>query len=332
MSSGVVVGILVTVGTVIALALIANGDSTSFFMLDAAFRNVGAWAEHVHVERLSLPDATAPQYARILTAAARIATGLLAGLLFASSAVPARRFAALDFELCRRYLRGGEGVKGDVYALPKPTHWLALAVALDHVLPVAALATFSWGRPSDAAEPFGALRVGSFVGVVALRLALSRARLQAYLDTAVAHFRSFWAERRTSAGGDLEAGNRLRTRAVTTYYHLSTLGCLHSFGPVVLLTLALVARRSGGLSLGICAAPVSVDRVSLAVAAREILSFLAWYYLAAHAVFSTLSLSVDTLVERLDPPRRPPSDGAGGAALSSSERRKLRRRQAAKEA
>lgn len=328
MSSGPITAILFIFGTVLALALIANGDSENLFMLDSAFANINAWAEYTHVERLSFSEETAPQYARTLTIAARVGMAVMAGLLFASTAVPARRFASLDFELRSRYIRDEDEAKADVYALPKPSQWLMLALALDYALPVLAVSSFLFGRPADAHEPFDPYRISSFVVVVMLRMCLSRVRLQAYLDTGVTQFRNFWAERRSSPGGDLEAGQRLRTRAVTTYYYISTLGSLYTFGPVVGLMLALIAKRSGGLSLGVCSESASaVERMSLTVAAREIFSFLAWYYFAAYAVFSTLSFGFDALVEWIDPAPKKTAGDAGSEAISSSERRKLRRQQ-----
>lgn len=329
MTSPAITGMLLSVGTVLALALIANGDSNSFFMLDSAFANIHAWAEHVHVERLSLEVSSAPRYARTFTTIARVGTAFMAGLLFTSTAVPARRFSNLDYEMRSRYLRDEEESKADVYALPKPSQLLMVMLALDYVLPVLALTTFLFGRPADALEPFDPARVCYFVGAVSLRILLTRVRLQAYLDSAVTQFRNFWMERRTSPGGDVEAGQRLRTRVVTTYYYISTLGSLYTFGPVVGLMLSLIAKRSGGLSLGICDDPASaVERMSLTVAAREIFSFLAWYYFAAYALFSTLSFGFDALVEWAEPP--PPlsaTDGGSSEGMSSSERRKLRREQ-----
>jgi hypothetical protein len=326
MSSGVIVCVPFVIGTVFALAVIANGDSENFFLLDSAFANINAWAVYIHVERLSLPAESAPKYARMITTAARIGTGVMAGLLFASTAVPARRFGALDYELLKRYVRDVEEEKADVYALPKPSQLLMLALALDYLVPIAVLSSFAMGRPADPLEPYAPWRIVSLVAVVVLRLSLSRVRLQTYLDTGVTQYRNFWAERRSSPGSDFEAGQRLRTRAVTVYYYISTLGSLYIFGPVVGLMLALIAKRSGDLKLGVCSvAALAVERMSLTVAAREIFSFLAWYYFAAYALFSTFSFAFDTLVERFDPPQKLPSDVVDG--ISSSDRRKLRRQQ-----
>lgn len=330
MTSRAITGILLCIGTVLALALIANGDSSSFFMLDSAFANINAWAQHVHVERLSLDATTAPQYAHTITTIARVGTALMAGLLFTSTAVPARRFSSLDYELRNRYVRDDDESNADVYALPKPSQFLMAMLALDYLLPILALATFLFGRPTDALEPFDPYRICYFAGAVSLRICLTRVRLQAYLDTGVTQFRNFWLERRSSPGGDLEAGQRLRTRVVTVYYYISTLGSLYTFGPVVGLMLSLIAKRSGGLSLGICNDPASaVERMSLTVAAREIFSFLAWYYFAAYTAFSTMSFGFDALVEWADPP--PPMSAfegvGGGENKSSSERRKQRRQQ-----
>lgn len=323
MSSTSLMGVLFALGTLTGLAIIANGDNPSFFLLGSAFRNVSAWTAHIHVDVLDLPLASSELYVRSFTTISRLVTGIIAGFLFASTAVPARRFATIDYELYRRYLREDEEEREDAYALAKPTQWLVSLLSLDYVLPIIAAWAFLFGRRDDAPKWHEAAKVMSLAGAMALRICLVRVRLQSYLDSAVSHFRNFWVERRL---GDKQAGGRLRVRVVSTYYYLVRIAALYLCGPVVGLTLGLLAKRSGGMSLGLCRAASTVERrLPLDVAAREVFSFLAWVSVAGYSFFATGSFALDLVMDSIRPPPRMAHDGAAGVISSASERRRLKR-------
>lgn len=325
MSSSVVIGVLVALGTLASLAVIANGDATSFFLLGAAFRNISVWASHIHLDVLALPAESSEKYVRIVTTSSRVLTAFLAGLLFACTAVPARRFATMDYELYKRYVRDEDEEREDAYALSKPTRWLVLLLSLDYVLPVLAVTAFCVRQPENAPEWYEAAKVVLLAATLVLRICLVRVRLQSYLDTAVSHFRNFWLERRA---GDKQADGRLRVRVVSTYYYMVRIAALYMFVPVVGLTLALLAKRSGGMSLGLCKVASSVQRrLPLDVAGRELFSFLAWVNVAGYAFFAISSFVLDTLMDSLRPPPRMAHDGAAGVISSASERRRLKRMQ-----
>lgn len=335
LASGALTACLVAVGAVVALGAIANGDG--IFRFAAAFAALGAWARSVHVVKLGLGDSSgggdADFYAGLVVAIAKVATGVVAGVLFASTAVPARRFAALDFDLYRRYRRDEDAERDDVYALPKPRHWLMLALGVDHFLALAVLLAAA-GRTGDGTGD-ARLAVG-FAAVVALRLLLVRTRLQSYLDGAITHFRNFWVEERSSKDGEVEAGSRLRTNVVLTYYYICQIGCLVTFGPVVGLMLAMIAKRSGGLDLGVTCKFVvgdlferkpapEVAPVSVEVWARETFLFLACVYFASYAFFSMMSFVIDAIFEWAQKPSLQAIEVPSGAPMSSSMRRKARR-------
>jgi Predicted transmembrane protein 161AB len=323
MSSIVVFAGIGLVAAVFALAAIANGDSAYFFLLDSAFADLKAWSEFMLVERFSVGEQNATRHASRMALVARICTSLLAGILTACLAVPARRFARYDYDIYQRYRRDDGEEADDPYSLQKPTHWLILAIAVDHFLPISALCSFIAAGPRGSELAYHPGSLALMIAVVVLRLALGRVRLQMYLDGAVNAFREFSSDK---SGGILEAGQRVRVRTMSTSFYLPTVGCMYICGPILSLMLTLTAKRSGNMSFGACRLPSAVPPVNLLQTAREVVGFLAWIAVFAHSTFSLLSLGLDAFLDYVDPQTKK-SDITPGRIVNASTRRRLRRMQ-----
>jgi Predicted transmembrane protein 161AB len=315
------IGIVSAVG---ALATIANGDTVYLFQLDSGFGGLKAWIEFMLIERFSVGELKALRHALRFTTAARVLVSLLGGGLAACLAVPARRFARYDYDLYQRYRRNDEDISEDPYTLPRPTHWVILGLALDHILPLVALGSFVTAKPHVPEPSFRPLSLALMTAALVLRLGLGRIRLQAYLDGAINAFREFSEER---SGKILEAGRNVRVRTLSTYYFLPTVGCMYTCGPIITLMLALTAKRSGNMTFGLCRLPKSVAPVNLHQSSGEIIGFLAWFAMSAHSLFSFLSLGLDALLDYADPATKR-ADNAPGRTFKASTRRRLRRMQA----
>jgi hypothetical protein len=275
----------------------------------------------VLVEQLSVGELAAARHAARLTLSARLLTALFVGVLTGALAVPARRFAKYDYDLYSRYRRDDEDESEDLYGLEKPKHWLILLLVLDHALPPFALASFVVSRSRSPESSYSSLCIALLVGLVLLRLALARPRFQIYLDGAASAFRDFAKDK---TGGVMDAGQRVRVRVLSTHYFLPTVGCMYICPPILMLTLALTAKRGGGLSFGICRLPTNTSPVTLQTFSSELGGFLAWFALFVHSFCSLASLMLDVVLDAIDSPSDK-REASGARVKNASTRRRLRR-------
>lgn len=315
------------IGFVFALGIIANGDSTSFLLLDSAFANLKTYCEYILVERLAYGESDSAQFASRISFWSRFGCAVMAGLLSACLATPARKFARIDFDLYKRYRQEDADLQNDPYALSKPSHWIVLALSLDHVIPLIALSSFTFGRSNDSSVPYPFARLILLLIAFAMRVGLARVRFQSYLDSAISAFRDHWRDGRGNERDSTQAEQRLRIRVVSTYYFLPTIGCLYVCSPIVGMMWALAAKRSGSVGFGLCRMPISIPDHSLHVAAREVFGFFAWYTMAVYSFFSITSIALDVLMYYIDG-RLDDSTPMSGTPGSGSQRRRLRRTQA----
>lgn len=314
------------IGFVLSLAIIANGDSTSFLLLGSAFDNVRSYCEYILTERFSYAKSDGSGLASRFTVCAQIACALVTGLISSCLVAPARKFATIDFDLYKRYRQDDADVQYDPYAKPRPNHWSILAITLDHCLPLVALSSFASGRSRDPNVAYSGTYLILLIATFALRVILARVRLQCYLDGAISAFPDFWKERRGNERDTMQAEQKLRIKIVSTYYFLPTIGCLYVSAPLMGLMWTLWAKRSGNVPFGLCGMPVALPEYSLHIACREIFSFFAWFSLAVYTFFSIMSLAVNMLLYSIDRTNEQ-STPVPQLSTSGSQRRRLRRMQ-----
>lgn len=303
-----------------ALSVISAGNFSSFVRFDEAFESLGEVVTSVLRTRLKINVASADIWAKRIAMVGRFFVAIVAGLISASAAAPARYFSKLDYEMHYEYREDERDRRDDPYYLGRPTASTMFMVALDYVVPF--LTVFLWCVSPRERGAFGQWRIVLLLGCVFCRIINLRLRLQAYLDGAIDGYRSFWT---TKASLTLQqATQSTSVQVLRNSFYLMMITVLYISPAAVPFLLACVAKLDGGVRMGICPVSSVVTVQAGDIFAREVAGFLSWWCVASYLLFAVMSVSYDYVMDVMDPSARerrmkvPPP-------VSSSERRKQRR-------
>lgn len=307
-------------GGLAALSVISAGDFSNFVKFDEAFESLGEILASVFTNRLNFNSSSASMYAKRIAMMGRFLVAILAGLISASAAAPARYFSKLDFEMHYEYREDERDRRDDPYYLGRPTATTMLKVALDYAVPF--LAVFFWCVSPRADGGFGQWRIVVLLACVVCRFLTLRLRLQAYLDAAIDGYRSFWTSKASLSLE--EATQNTSVQVLRNSFYLMMITVLYISPAAVPFLLACVAKLDGAVRMGVCPVQPTVSGHVGDVFAREIAGFLAWWCVASYLLFAVMSVSYEFVIEVMDPNARERRMKAP-PPVSSSERRKQRR-------
>lgn len=305
---------------IVALFIVSAGDFNHFIKFDKAFAALSNEVTIIFREVIDLEPEKSVRYATITSLVVRILVTIVAALIAASTAVPARRFSRIDYDLNLQYRMDEADRRNDPYALAPPTPRTMMHIALDYVAPLAIAFLWAVGPRDD--DSYSGWRLIGILLSVAVRFSMARIRIQGYLDGAIDAYRRFWTEK--SVNGVIEAGRNCSFQVMGTSFYVMLITMAYVAPSLLPLVFALVAKHDGGFRPGFCRGDLLEDERLMNTFFREIGGFFAWWSLASYAAFGTISLLTEFLVDFVDPTGRE-RRGKLPVATSSSEKRRERR-------
>ncbi|KAI0562004.1 Transmembrane protein 161A/B [Gracilaria domingensis] len=304
----------------VSIFILSAGDFQHFIKFDKAFASLRSEVEALLVDRVGLDFSKAHGYARNAAIGARVFVSAFAALIAASSAVPARRFSRIDYDLNLQYRMDIAEHQNDPYSLGPPTPLTMIRIALDYAVPL--LTAFLWAVTPRDEDTYSGWRIMALLLCVVIRMSMARIRLQGYLDGAIDAYRRFWTEK--SVNGVLEAGRQCSFQVIGTSFYLMLITVAYIAPSVITLLLALVAKHDGGLRMSFCRPMEVAHGMQLDTFFHEVAGFLAWWSMASYALFASLSILSEFLIDFVDPSGRDRRKKLP-TATSSSERRREKR-------
>ncbi|PXF47199.1 hypothetical protein BWQ96_02974 [Gracilariopsis chorda] len=305
---------------IVALFGVSAGDFSNFIKFDKAFTALSEEVTIVLRDVMDFEPEKVELYATSMTVFVRILVTVVAALIAASTAVPARRFSRIDYDLNLQYRMDEADRRNDPYALGPPTPLTMMRIALDYVVPLGT--AFLWAVSPRDEDFYSGWRLIGILLCVAVRFGMARIRIQGYLDGAIDAYRRFWAEK--SVNGVVEAGRNCSFQVMGTSFYVMLITMAYVAPALSPLIFALVAKHDGGFRPGFCRSGLLDNDRLTDTFYREIGGFLAWWSLASYATFATVSLLSEFLVDFIDPTGRD-RRGKLPVATSSSEKRREKR-------
>ncbi|CAN8064966.1 unnamed protein product [Agarophyton chilense] len=305
---------------IVSIFLVSGGDYRNFVKFDKAFQALQSEAHSVLTGRFGVDVNKAQTYARNIAICARVLISTIAALIAASSAVPARRFSRIDYDLNLQYRMDISEHQTDPYSLGPVTSLTMVRIALDYTLPL--LFAFLWTVVPRDEDMYSSWRILSLLVCVIAKGTMARIRIQGYLDGAIDAYRRFWTEK--PVNGVAEAGRSCSFQVIGTSFYLILITVAYIGPPVITLLLTLVAKHDGGFRMPFCR-PRGVDQgLQLETFFREIAGFLAWWSVASYALFGSMSILSEFIIDVIDPSGRDRRKKLPSASSASERRREKR--------